>query len=261
MTSEDKNQFKVRIPRSIQDGFRRTVSKKYGIDKYGLLSYEVMQMMIHYISLGGILPTYAHTHKKQSKQQRLERTISTPENPRIGMTTAIVAGGSGSRGSCEQYHNRPPQDDPVLKYWLLSKGIDLANPDCIISHITEEDIKIGEMPDPELLQWKSGIHNRLIAIRRQRDNKKWRIQEVQLGKELEPELRQIKSYLVNNDSIKDGNYVHEDDFYKAWTVITSKSDRQRTFKNYLKKYETAGYLSSFSTKKKIYRLKDTLISL
>lgn len=145
--------------------------------------------------------------------------------------------------------------------WLLSKGIDLANPDCIISHITEEDIKIGEMPDAELLQWKSGIHNRLIAIRRQRDNKKWRIQEVQLGKELEPELRQIKSYLVNNDSIKDGNYVHEDDFYKAWTVITSKSDRQRTFKNYLKKYETAGYLSSFSTKKKIYRLKDTLISL
>jgi hypothetical protein len=117
------------------------------------------------------------------------------------------------------------------------------------------------MPDAELMQWKSGIHNRLIAIRRQRDNKKWRVQEGQLGKELEPELRQIKSYLVNNNSIKDGNYVHEDDIYKAWTVVTRKTDRQRTFKNSLKHYETAGYLSSFNPKKKIYRVEETLMSL
>lgn len=250
MTSEDKNQFKVRIPRSVQDGFRRTVSQKYGIDKYGLLSNEVEQLLKYYNSVGGILPNAAHAHINSPKRPT--------HSPKIAMTTAIAVGSGGAR---EEYHNRPPQEDPILRQWLLTKGIDIANPSSIASHITEEDIKAGEMADAELLQWKSGIHNRLIAIRRQRDNKKWRVQEVQLGEELEPELRQIKSYLVNSDSIKDGNYVHEDDFYKAWTVVTHKTDRQRTFKNSLKQYETAGYLSSFSTKKKIYRLEDILMSL
>jgi hypothetical protein len=253
MTSEDKAQFKVRIPRSIQDGFRRAVSRKYGIDKYGLLSYEMQRLIEYYILVGGILPSTARTHKGQ----HLEGHIAP--KPTIEMTAAIVSGGNG--GNREEYNNCPPHDDPILRQWLLTKGIDVANPDSIAGHITEEDIKVGELPEAELMQWNNGIYNRLIAIRRQRDTKKWLVQEGHLERDLEPELRQIKSYLVNSDSIKGDDRVHEDLLYSAWSVVTRKTDRQRTFKNNLKRYETAGYLSIFDCKRKIYRAERKLMSL
>ena len=62
MSSEDKEQFKVRIERGVSDRFRRAVSRKWGINKHGLLSHEVEQLLKFYDSVDGILPEIGHAH-------------------------------------------------------------------------------------------------------------------------------------------------------------------------------------------------------
>ncbi|CAN5295881.1 hypothetical protein BH18THE2_BH18THE2_40360 [soil metagenome] len=178
------------------------------------------------------------------------------------MTTAIVGGGGSGIGSGHgEYHKRSPQDDPILRQWLLTKGIDITNMDSIASHITAEDIRVGEMSEPDLVQWKKNIHDRLIMKRRRIDNEKWRSAAREKDRELEPELRKIKQHLTNTDSIKENNHVHVDQIYKAWTMSTGNRDRQRVFKNRLHEYTDGGYLTTLDEKHEIFRGEDKFLAL
>ena len=245
-------QFNNYIPEDDKIEFQKTIARKYGIYHKNMQSYELGQLIRWYNSVGGILPDTAHTHKKQ----HLETNILVSK-PKIEVISAIVPAG----GRREEYHNLPLQDDPILTRWLLTKGIDLASPHSIASHLTEEDIKVGQMSEAELMQWKNGIHNNLIAIRRQRDNKKWRSTVGEKDRMLEPELRTIKQHLNNTDSIKEENKVHVDQIYKAWTSATHKRDKQRVFKNRLEEYLDGGYFTPLDDKHKILRAENKFLAL
>ncbi len=263
MPSQYDDQFKLHIPKEIQNVFRRAVSRKWGIDKYGLLSHEIKQLMLYYDSVDGRIPSTAYTHNKSPKQKQPDILTPQPtQGPKIKMTTAIVSdGGSGSRkgGGKEYYHD--PQYDPILREWLLTKGIDITNLDSTASHIIPEDLRVGELPEPDLNRWKKNMYDRLIAKRRRKDNDKWRIQAGERDKELEPELRKIKQHLNHTDSIKEHNHVHVDQIYKAWTKATGKRDRQRVFKNRLHEYIDSGYFVSIDDKHTIFRAEDKFMNL
>ena len=208
-----------------------------------------------------------HTHKnsEQSKTKAAVTnthidipTIESSQGPKIEMT-AIVPSSGGNGG--EEYHKRSPQDDPVLRRWLLTKGIDITNMDSIASHITPEDLIVGEMSESDLNQWKEEQYGLLIAKRRRKDNNKWRIQASQRDKELELELRKIKQHLNHTDSIKERDHVHVDQIYKAWTKATGKRDRQRVFKNRLYEYIDSGYFAPLDNKHMKFRAEDKLMVL
>jgi hypothetical protein len=141
MPSQYDDQFKVHIPKEIQNVFRRAVSRKWGIDKYGLLSHEIKQLMLYYDSVDGRIPSTAHTQKNRNKSSTKDiRTESYSDNVTVaemenetGNTTAIVTKTAGEGGD---YSQRDPREDPRLKQWFLEElGIDLGNPDNIASHL------------------------------------------------------------------------------------------------------------------------------
>ena len=213
--------------------------------------------------MGTFQPMHTHKHSanQKTKMKTTEGVINIPQ-PAEGPETEMIAILTKDRGSGgEEYHKLPPQDDPILRQWLLTKGIDITNFDSIASNITEEDIRVREMSESDLIQWKKNIYDRLAAKRRRKDNKKWIMQATERDKQLEPDLRQIKSYLVNTDSIMANNHVDIDQMYKAWSIATGKRDRQRTFRNELHGYIGCGYFTPLDSKYKKFRVEDKLMSL
>ena len=84
----------------------------------------------------------------------------------------------------------------------LRQGIDLTNIDSAANHLTEEDIRIGELEDAELKQWKKNIHDRLVMKLRRTHNNNRLTKLSKRDKALESELAQIKQHLNDTDSIR-----------------------------------------------------------
>ena len=173
------------------------------------------------------------------------------------MTTAIVT--KVDRGS-DEYYKRPVVEDPILREWLLRQGIDITNNDSVASHLSVEDISVGELGNPELEQWKKDQHNKLIMKRRRIHNGNWLDIVSKRDKALQSELCLIKQHLVNTESIKERNKIHVEQIYKAWVVVTGKRDN-RPFKNRLHEYTDSGYLIPVDEKHKIYRAEDKFLAL
>ncbi len=248
----------MRIRKRINDSFRQFISRQWGTYDKGLLSIEVERAIIKYMEGERPNTKTAHTHKNSQLPPGNKGDTPIPlttKNFELETTTAIVAGGG------KEYHNRPPQDDPILKQWLLTKGIEVTNMDSIASHITQEDITVGELSELELDHWKKNIYERLIAKRRRIDNKKWRSTVSEKDRMLEPELRTIKQHLNNTDSIIENNKVHVDQIYKAWASATHKRDKQRVFKNRLDEYIDGGYFTPLDDKHRKLRVENKFLAL
>ena len=75
----------------------------------------------------------------------MEKVILDPSyNESVQMTTTSMATAIVTKtydGSGDDYHRRPPQDDPILRQWYLRKGIDLTNIYNIMSHCNVQESK------------------------------------------------------------------------------------------------------------------------
>ncbi len=109
------------------------MAKKYGIYEKNMQSFELGQLIRWYISVGGRIPITAHTHMKLKNKSSTKdiRTISHNERmttetiPSGSMSTAIVTKTGGS--SEDDYRKRPPQENPLIRQWMLRKGIDITS--------------------------------------------------------------------------------------------------------------------------------------
>jgi hypothetical protein len=224
-------------------------------------SAELGQLIRWYNSVGGRIPPIAHTHKKSHKHESSAKDIRTiTNNDGVEMAAIVTKIDGGSSG--EDYHKRPPEENPRLKQWLLTKGIDVTNIDNLINHLTEEDVRVGKLErgTEEYRQWRKDMHAKLIMKLRRIHNNQRLTKLNERDQALESELYQIKQHLFDTDSIKEQNKVHMDQIYKAWVVVTNKRD-PRVFKSRLHEYADAGYILPVDDKKKLFRVEEKLLAI
>jgi|SRR5215207_3908073 len=170
-----------------------------------------------------------------------------------GTTTAIVTEPKPKENGTEDEHwKRPIEEDPILREFLLTRGIDITDAESVASHITKEDVKIGELPDPEIKQWKKDSRSKLMGKKRRIHNKNYRGKLSERDGVLKPELSLIKQHLTDTDSIDNYDKILKKQVYKAYVVVTGKT-HQTTFNNRLNEYEDHGYLEATDSKRTSFR--------
>jgi hypothetical protein len=234
------------------------LSHKWPLIRHGTISVEIEAALIERMTREKVL-TSAHTRKNKLKEAIPITNKDHDKNPEIAasvMPTAMVVKTNGG----EEYHKRSIEDDPILRQWLLKKGIDITNIDSISSHLTEDDIKVGELTEPELKQWNKEQHSKLVMKKRRIVHTNWRSKADERDKALESQLGEIKQHLVFTDSIKEQNKVHTDQIFKAFIVATGYKNKG-TFRNRLHEYTDGGYLTPVDGKHKIFRAEEKFLAL
>jgi hypothetical protein len=260
MSLDDKVPVEVYLTKKTDSALRQLISQRWGTYNEEFLSMEVKRAVLSHIKRWSAIPGFMDTHTFSQLNGLKVRDISIftrSKDSESETTTAIMTKVGGEK---EEYHKRPIEEDPILVEWLLKQGIDITNAESVASHITKEDIRVGELANLELQQWKKDQHNKLIMKRRRIHNGNWYSIVSKRDKAMEPELSLIKQHLVNTNSIREQNKIHVEQIYKAWVVVTSKRD-YRPFKNRLHEYTDGGYLTPLDEKHKIFRAEDKFLTL
>jgi hypothetical protein len=271
---KDTEQLKVSIHRGIPDKVREIVAKRHGIHKHGLLSYEVERALLYYIQVDGVLPFDAHTHKKSHKTGAKDiRTINNIGGVSVNMAEAemIPTSSSSSTTSAiitktwsgdreEDYKDKPMEEDPKIIQWLLTRGINLRDIGNVISHLTEEDYRVGNLKGEDARQWKKQAHDELVTRMRSLHIENNRAKLEKRENELLPELRSIKHLLSASDSIVEQDKVYREQLYKEWIVATGNK-HQTVFSNRVHEYIHFGYLTPLDAKHKKFRAEGKFLNL
>jgi hypothetical protein len=257
MGSVRKVQGKVWISDLIWDKFHMIVARKWGIHKHGLLSYELEQALKYYISVAGILPEKAHTHKNLA-----ENTIPTFQpRKKVNDKVELLA----TAGSRTEERRRPQaetmEESPILRNWLMTKGIDIADINRFNQSVTDADLQNAHKLRSDFeyhKQWRKDCIAKLEAKdNRISHNNMLAKLDKQDREEIAPVMKVMKQFLWHTygDVIMQHDRIDREPIYEAFKVATGHSDR-RTFSDALVLYVLHEYLKPLNKKKTSFRLMD-----
>ena len=224
-----RRQFNTYISEDTISGFKETVARIHGIYAKNQWSSEVDKALRYYISVGGILPSAAHTHKntdendistsqnfKRVKENKVEHVHISNDN----RNSSVSAGFEGFKDMSDK--------SPLMQWVTRNGGFKFEQ--------RHYDLADRLRSDPEYReQWHKETIAKLTAKARRRDNLNWQNKLKKRDEEIRPEIREIKQHLVTVDNIIDLDRIDREKLYNAFVVVTNKTD-PRTFEKRLKEY-------------------------